>query len=381
MNMNPGQFPTYKSLSPVPRTQTTALSSVSTAVIIDPVNDPRWDKFVEGHPFGLICHLSSWKQVLEESFPHMKGYYLAILNHDNDSIRSALPVFEVKSILTGKRLVSIPFATNCDPLISSNEDMGEILDAAINLSIMLGCSKVEIRTLASWPFIQDDRIGIMVHNKSHQLSLEVTPGELIKTFSRSTRWKINQSLERGLEVQLAENERDLDEFYHLYVKTRKRLSLPPQPYLFFKLLWEKFSPSKCITLLLVRYEGQLVAGLIMFKFKDRCSWDYLASDASFHNLNTNYFGVWEAIKLAHSEGYKIFDFGRTGINNEGLMSFKGRWGTRVIDLPQFYYPKKLCSSLNYPEASISYKLIRKISNNVPDSIFQFMGNFLYRHLG
>ena len=74
-------------------------SSLPGAIIIDPVKDPRWDKFVEGHPFGLICHLSGWKQVLEESFPHMKGYYLALLNHDNESIRAALPIFEVKSVL------------------------------------------------------------------------------------------------------------------------------------------------------------------------------------------------------------------------------------------------------------------------------------------
>ena len=228
------------------------LSSVSRAIIIDPVNDPRWNKFVEGHPFGLICHLSGWKQVLEESFPHMKGYYLALLGHDNDSILAALPIFEVKSILTGKRLVSIPFATNCDPLISSNKDIKELLDAAINLSETLGCSKVEIRTLASWPLVKDSRICRVVHNKSHQLSLETVPEELINTFRRKVRWTIKKSMKSGLDLQLGISEGDLLEFYNLYVKTRKRLGLPPQPYLFFKLLWENFSPSKRITLLFVR---------------------------------------------------------------------------------------------------------------------------------
>jgi hypothetical protein len=63
------------------------------------------------------------------------------------------------------------------------------------------------------------------------------------------------------------------------------------------------------------------------------------------------------------------------------MSFKGRWGTEEIDLPQFYYPKKLCSRLNDREISIPYKSIRKISKFVPDSMFEAMGNFLYRHLG
>ncbi len=357
------------------------LSSVSRTTIIDPVNDTRWNKFVEGHPFGLICHLSGWKQVLEGSFPHMKGYYLALLSDNGDSIRAALPIFEVKSILTGKRLVSIPFATNCDPLISSNEDMRELLDAAINLSRVLGCSRIEIRTLGSWPLIEDSRICSVVHNKSHQLSLETEPEELIKTFSKKARWTIRKSMKSGLDLQLGGSEKNLLEFYNLYVKTRKRLGLPPQPYSFFYLIWEKFSHSNHISMLFIRYRGQLAAGLIMYKFKGRCSWEHLAADTSFNNLNVSYFGLWQAIKLAHSEGYKIFDLGRTGIYNEGLMNFKNRWGTRVIDLPQFYYPEKLCSSLNYRETSIPYKIVREINRNVPDSVFHLIGNFFYKHHG
>ncbi|PKN65648.1 MAG: methicillin resistance protein [Deltaproteobacteria bacterium HGW-Deltaproteobacteria-12] len=357
------------------------LSSAPDVKIIDPLADSRWDQFVENHPFGLICHLSGWKRVLEASFSHMKGHYLVLTNHNNDSIRAALPVYEVKSIITGKRLVSIPFATNCDPLISANEDMKQLLNAAIELSEKLGCSRIEIRALASGQLIQDGRIGSVVFNKTHQLSLEGGPEEIIKKFTRKARWTIKQSAKNGLEFQVAGNEKDVSEFYVLYFKTRKRLGLPPQPYLFFKLLWEIFSPSKHITLLFVRHEGRLVAGLLMFKFKDRCSWDYLALDEMANHLNVSYFGVWEAIKLACSEGYKLFDFGRTGIGNEGLMNFKGRWGTTIMDLPQYYYPKEVCLNLNSPEAATSYKIIKQISKNVPDPVFQLMGKFLYQHLG
>lgn len=356
-------------------------SSVSRAIIIDPVNDPRWDKFVEGHPFGLICHLSGWKQVLEESFPHMKGYYLALLGNDNDSIRAALPTFEVKSILTGKRLVSIPFATNCDPLISSNEDMRELLDSVIELSTKLEIPRIELRTLVSWPLIQDPRINSIIYHKSHQLSLEAAPEKLVKNFSRQVRRKIKEHLKGDVEFKIAGNESDLLEFYHLYVKTRKRLGLPPQPYLFFKSLWEKFLFPQHISLLVAKHKKQLVAGMIMFKFNNRFSCEYLASSVTFKNINIDYLIYWEAIKIAHSEGYKLFDFGRTGINNTGLMSFKNLWGTTVVNLPQFFYPKKLYSGLNYREESMPYKIIRRINKNVPDSVFQFMGKFLYRHLG
>ena len=159
--------------------------------------------------------------------------------------------------------------------------MRELLDAAINLSTKLGCSRIEIRTVASWPLIEDSRICSVVHNKSHQLSLETAPEELIKTFSRKARWTIKKSIEKRLGSAISRKRKDLLEFYHLYVKTRKRLGLPPQPYLFFNLLWKKFSYSNHISMLFVRYKGQLVAGLMMFKFKDRCSWEYLATDATF----------------------------------------------------------------------------------------------------
>lgn len=349
--------------------------------LIDPVNDPRWDLFVLNHPFGYICHLSGWKQILEESFPHMKGHYLAIVDSSDNNIRAALPVFEVRSLFAGNRLVSIPFATICDPLVSSDKDITKLLDAVIDLSNNLGTSRIEIRATASTHLNQDNRVDSVVYNKSHQLSLEPGPEELIKTFSKQVKRKLKKALNSGFERQLAKNEQELKEFYHLYVKTRKRLGLPPQPYILFKLLWEKFSPSNNLSLLMIRNKGQLVAGFIIYKFKDRCSWDYLASDVDFQHLHTNYFGLWEAIKLSCLEGYKIFDFGRTGISNEGLMGFKKLWGTTIIDLPQFYYPKNLCSDLSPADSSILYKLINKVSKIAPDSVFRLMGKILYRHLG
>jgi lipid II:glycine glycyltransferase (peptidoglycan interpeptide bridge formation enzyme) len=278
-------------------------------------------------------------------------------------------------------LVSIPFATNCDPLISSHEDMRELLDAAIDLSNKLKCPKIEIRTLESSPLVSDDRICGVVHHKCHQLSLEAGPEEIIKTIRRQLRQQIYKSMKNDLVIQTAHDETELDEFYKIYVHSRKRLGLPPQPYNFFKLLWKTFLFSKRITLLLVRYEGQLLAGLIMLKFKGRCSCEYIGTSDGSKSFNSGHFIFWEAIKSAYSEGYKIFDFGRTGINNEGLMTYKSHWGTEAMDLPQFYYPKELCSSLNSSEESFSYNFIRKISKNVPDPIFQMMGNFLYRHLG
>jgi len=49
--------------------------------------------------------------------------------------------------------------------------------------------------------------------------------------------------------------------------------------------------------------------------------------------------VWNAIREAHEDGFRVFDFGRTDSANNSLLDFKLRWGTTVSDLPVYYYPR------------------------------------------
>lgn len=350
--------------------------------IIDPVEDLRWDTFVENHPFGWICHLSGWKQVLEKSFHHMKGYYLVIFDDQNNQIKAGMPVFEVKSWLTGKRLVSIPFATLCDPLVSSSEDARKLLDSAINLSKKLGDSYFELRTLSSSSLIHDDRFGGNHFYKHHYLLLENEPEQLKKKFHRTCiRQRISRAMKSELSLREGDGESDLDRFYRLHTITRKKLCLPPQPYNFFKLLLKTFFPTKKMVLLLAEKGGKTIASLILFKFKDRVSTEFAASDETFKDMSPNHLLFWEAIKSAYHEGYKIFDFGRTSPNNESLMDFKRHWGTNVIDLPQYYFPKHIAEKFSREEESAGYRLVKKISEKAPDYALKYIGNFCYRHLG
>jgi CelD/BcsL family acetyltransferase involved in cellulose biosynthesis len=351
-------------------------------IIIDPNKDSRWNKFVENHPFGWIVHLSGWKSVLERSFPHIKGHYLTLLDSTGSEIRAALPLFEVRSWLTGSRLVSIPFATICDPLINTRNDIEKLLEGAIDLSIKLKTSYIEIRTIHSVSLIQDNRLASNQLYKHHYLYLDKDPEMLKKTFHRTNiRQRIQRALDSNVSVRIANSESDLSQFYLLHSKTRKKLCLPPQPVSFFKSLWETFVPLKHMTLLLAMYNNQAVAGLILFKFKDRVSAEFLASDEKYLNISPNHLLFWEAIKCAYNEGYKIFDFGRTSAHNESLMSFKNRWGTQVIDMPQLFYNKGVSNKSFDKETSAGYKLIQKLCRNSPEPIFQLIGRICYRHLG
>ena len=312
----------------------------------------------------------------------MKGHYLALIDTTTNDIKAALPLFEVRSWLTGNRLVSIPFATICDPLITTTDDMSKLFAEALNLSKELKTPSIEIRTFMSAPLIQEEALANNPFYKHHYIQLDKEPEELKKSFHRTNvRQRIQRALKSNLSLKVADNESDMINFYQLHIMTRKKLGLPPQPYIFFKMLWETFTPSKQMALLLAKQNNQTIAGLIIFKFKTRVSAEFLASDETFLNVSPNHFLFWEAIKSACNEGFKIFDFGRTSPDNKSLMTFKSRWGTTVVDLPQFCYPKELSENIADRETSTSYRLINKICKNSPESVCKMLGHICYRHLG
>jgi peptidoglycan/xylan/chitin deacetylase (PgdA/CDA1 family) len=354
----------------------------SRVVVLDPLKDPRWDKFVEKHPYGWIVHLSGWKKVIENSFPHMKGHYLAVINGTDGEIRAALPVFDVNSWLLGRRLISIPFATLSDPLVTTQEDMQILFKEALDLSKKLRTSYLEIRSLQSFPLIQDTRFCCSDFYKHHYLTLTKELDELKKSFHRTNvRQRIQRAQNSNISLKVADSESDLIEFFNLHKKMRKRQCLPPQPYILFKQLWDAFAPLKYMTLLLAQKDDQTISGLILFKFKDRVSAEFLASDDSYLNLSPNHLLFWEAIKTAREEGFKIFDFGRTSPLNSSLMKFKSHWGTTIVDLPHFVYPDRARGIIAERETSLGYRLSKTICKNAPEPFYSLAGRFYYRHLG
>ena len=305
-----------------------------------------------------------------------------LMDDTGENIRAGLPVYLVNSWLTGKRLVSIPFATLCDPLITSNEDMKLFFDAVLKLSEEQKASYIEIKSLKSNQIIQDERLGYSDFFKHHYLLLEKDPEMLRKNFHRTcVRQRISRAEKSGLDLRIAEDTPDLRSFYRLYLMTRKRLGLPTQPYRFIESLWYAYKGSNLIQILLALKNGQAIAGLVLFKYKDRVSAEFAASDDRFFNLSPNHYLFWQAIRSAYLEGYKIFDFGRTSPNNKTLMDFKDHWGTNIISLRQFYYPKDKTNTMAGIEDSWKYRMGSYACKKSPDAIQGLIGNICYRHLG
>jgi Acetyltransferase (GNAT) domain len=351
-------------------------------VLLDPVQDPRWDRFVESHPFGWVCHLSGWKQVLESTFRHMKGYYFALLDDSGERIEAGLPVFHVRSRLLGDRLVSVPFATLCDPLVANPTQFLQLASAVQELATALKARSIEVRSLYSGHLIRGCWLEESDFYKLHYLELKNGCEDLLKGFHpKSVRHSIRRAVKNQVQLNGGEPGWVLDRFFSLHMGTRRRLGLPLHPYRWFEALWQVFAPSGRLKILTAEKNHTTIGALLLFKFKDRVSIDYSAYDEAFADMRPNHFLFWEAIQMACREGFKTFDFGRTNPHHSSLMEFKARWGTRIMDLPQFFFPKGTKDLASQEAGSVKYRLLHAACRHAPGFYQKAIGEFCYRHMG
>src|SRR5215469_8086425 len=90
---------------------------------LDPITDRRWDEFVAVHPNSSAFHRSEWLKSLADTY----GYRPLVFTHSSPQTKlsDGIPFCEVKSWITGKRLVSLPFSDHSEPLLTDAENEGE----------------------------------------------------------------------------------------------------------------------------------------------------------------------------------------------------------------------------------------------------------------
>lgn len=309
---------------------------MANVTIINPVEDPRWDKFVENHPFGSIFHLSSWSQVLIKTFQY-HPYYIVL--EENSKIKAGLPFMLVKSWITGTRLISLPRTSYCDPLIESAEDIKEILRAAQKLLETERGQFFEIKCQFNDQLLMGMELVRYEHFKNQILNLEIGVDRLWKQCHRScVRQRVQKAQRENVTVRIGETLSDLKIFYSLHKKTTEKHMVPPRPFSFFRNMWDLFQPDKNLILVIAEKDGIPGGAGLFLRFKGTIIFEFLGLNYDLIDYSPGHLITWEAIQMACKNGLKRFDFGLTPPENVGLVDFKARWGGEHRTLNYFYYP-------------------------------------------
>jgi CelD/BcsL family acetyltransferase involved in cellulose biosynthesis len=343
-------------------------------------DDPRWNDYVDRHPFGCIFHHSAWREVLLRSFPQLKPFYFMAENEDRNVV-GAVPVMLVKSMLTGKRLVSLPFSLYNDPLVDSPEVFNQLRDSVCSQFHAQKTDFMVFRVRFAPSLFQTDHFHDFVGYKNHTLALDADPEKLMAGFQRkSVRKNIRKAERSGVRVTEVASEEDVRRFFDLNVHTRKKFGTPPQPFSFFRNMWNLLHPKGMIMVHLAWMGKEPVGGLLCLKYKKRVHAEYIGIDDRFQAYSPNMLLFWTAIQEACRQEYRFFEFGGTVASNEGLLLFKRRWGTVEEDIHHFYYPKVRGFSSGL-STSWKYRAMAKVMKPMPKWLFIQTGKWMYRHLG
>jgi Acetyltransferase (GNAT) domain len=340
----------------------------------NPLEDPRWTEFGQQHGRFSIFHTTGWLEALRRTYGYKPVVYTT--SRPGAKLTNGVVFCRIDSWLTGRRLVSLPFADHCEPLVENSNDRDEIfnfLQAALEAEKL---KYIEVRPLTAevpaQPAIQNSNSFCF-----HALDLSPSLADLFRGLHKdSTQRKIRRAEREGLSYESGRSPTLLKEFYRLCLLTRQRHKLPPQPFEWFQNL--AFCLGDRVRVHAAFKKGSAIASMVTLHSGSSLVYKYGASDASLHNLGGMPFLFWRAIQEAKAEGLRELDLGRSDSDNEGLITFKERLGAARSTLT---YKRLFAQSHARATSGYAMKVATRAMGYLPASWLITAGRLLYKHVG
>lgn len=330
-----------------------------------------WDRVVTGSDHSKFYHLYQWGTLLNEVHGHMLVY----LQEDN----GVFPLACIKSLLFGKRLISLPFADYGGPCAEDEKTAEKLISQCEEMGQRLAVDFIEIRSPAPQYFQGLEAHGFVRRDDYLTFLVRLDRGTdgLWKDIGDKTRNRVRKAEKSDIQIVHAANKSDLRAFYLVYRKTMKRLGSPPQPYRYFERMWDLFYPDNMIMPLASRH-GEYVAGGLIFLKSNQMHFGYSCSLSEYLPLAPNDLVWWHVIKWGSEHGFSCLDLGRTR-EVEDTVTFKKRWHGECVRMPYFY--KFLGKALDQRQ-EIKYKKISQLwSKYMPESVANAIGPFIIKQIG
>ena len=340
---------------------------------IDPLSDPRWLPFLDATAGATVFHHPAWIAPLMEAY----GYRAASLGcFEDETLVGVLPMLEIRSRLTGRRAVALPFSDYGGSVAVDDQVHGILLDAALARGRERGWAYVEMRSAVQHAHARES--GVF---KRHQLVLGTDPERLYKMFDKSqTQRGLGKFQKSGAIIERSAGREALRSFMALNYLTRRKHGLPPQPDRFFDGVQNHVLDKGLGFVSLARREGKLLAACVFMMYKDTVYYKYGASDDEGLAHRPNHGIMWDAMRWGIAKGYRTLDFGRSDLDGEGLIKFKRGWGTTETDIT---YAHVGVAGVPAP-GSVGggfLERVKPVIQRVPVPLLKVIGRVLYEHVG
>ena len=350
--------------------------SVSVPIVnttpIDPLTDLEWDRLVATHPNSTFFHSSAWARVLHGTYGHQPFYHRF---YRGDQLVAILPTMEVRSAFSGRRGTCLPFTDACEPLYFGKEDPAPaIMDHLREIACSRKWKHFEVRGKGA--NLPGSIPSVRFYN--HILGLRDNPDDLYRQLADPVRRAIKKAEQHGLSAETATDLAAVSAFYRLHIQTRKRHGLPPQPFSFFRNIYEHVIKARLGFVVLTRRGSCVIAAAVFLHAGRKAIYKFGASDVSQQEFRGNNLTMWTAIKTLSERGFETLDLGRTSLANHGLRRFKQAWGTaeQVVEYSKYDAATQSWVTSQDKVAGFHNKVFRAM----PTRLNRLAGALLYPHL-
>jgi hypothetical protein len=339
--------------------------------IINPVHNPGWDLVVALHRDAGCFHTSAWAKVLHQTYNH-RPFYLQFTR--GRRLAALIPLMEVRSALTGRRGVCLPFSDMCEPLIFDPGVAHLVKDRIVRFAQERRWKHLEIRGGKS--FQPAGTLAAKFYG--HTLDLRPCVEELCDRFNSPVRRAIRKAQRNDVGARVVRNRQGMDDFYRLHVQTRRRHGLPPQPASFFVNIYEHIIKPGLGFIVLAQRGSRPIAAAVFFRFGKNAVYKYGASDKRFQEFRANNLVMWQGIQSLVHAGVEKLHFGRTDGENDGLRRFKLSWATQEETIDYFRVDPSGRECLAPPPRNSGFH--KRVFGKLPLVFNRLAGSVIYPHL-
>ena len=343
--------------------------------IVNPLADHRWDDLVERHPRASVFHQRSWLEALSRTY----GYEPLVLTSTppGQKLEDGFVFCRVASWITGTRLVSLPFADHCEPLVSDLAQSTEFLSWLREKCDRGRWRYVELRPLFSVP-VAGSGLQPSQSFSFHELDIRPSLEQIFRRLHKdSIQRRIRRAEKERFTYEAGASAHLVEEFYRLVLTTRRRQKLPPQPRSWFDSLVECMGDR--LQIRLVRKDETPMAAILSLRHRSTMVYKYGCSDEKFHHFGVMPFLFWRLIEESKALGIERIDFGRSDLDRPSLSAFKDKFGTTKRLLT--YYRYNGVSRKQGAGAAWTAQVMRQVFSVLPDAVLSKGGRLLYRHMG
>jgi CelD/BcsL family acetyltransferase involved in cellulose biosynthesis len=345
-----------------------------TVYTFNPLTDSRWGQFVETQPLASVFHTRGWLDAIRRTYSYEPVVYTT--SPPDEPLENGVLLCCVRSWLTGRRMVGVPFADHCEPLVDGPLARDAIF-SALQQAVEGGAWKyVEFRSLRP-DFFAVPGLRPLDSFCFHAVDLRPPLDALFAALHKdSIRRKLRRAEREGLRYETGSSSTLLDHFYGLLVATRRRHGLPPQPAEWFQNLFACLGDR--IAMHFAFRGEQPIGAIITLRHAGTLVYKYGASDARFHNLGVMPMLFWNTMMQAKERGLHDFDLGRSHTNNTGLIAFKDHLGAArsMAAYAQYAVSRQPAADDGY-----AMRLARLAFASMPTRLLIAAGRLLYKHIG